>query len=100
MYLIDTSVWIDFFREKSNKSTVKLNAILERKLPFCLVGIIYQELLQGASSENDFNKLRDYFSTQRFIYPSDEIKTYEAAAKLFYLCRRKGLTIRSTIDCL
>lgn len=100
MYLVDTSVWIDYFRNKDNTSTVKFASILDRGLPFGLTGVIYQEILQGAVSEMDFNQLKDYLSTQRFFHPKDEIITHEGAAKLFYLCRRKGITIRSTIDCL
>jgi len=100
VYLVDTSVWIDYFRNKDNTSTVKFASILDRGLPFGLTGVIYQEILQGAVSEMDFNQLKDYLSTQRFFHPKDEIITHEGAAKLFYLCRRKGITIRSTIDCL
>jgi len=100
VYLIDTSVWIDYFRDIENASTTKFISMLDRNVPFGLTGIIYQEVLQGAVSEKDFNNLKDYLSTQRFFYPQDEIATHESAAKLFYLCRRKGITIRSTIDCL
>jgi predicted nucleic acid-binding protein len=100
VYLIDTSVWIDYFRDIENASTTKFVSILDRNLPFGLTGVIYQEILQGAVSEKDFNKLKDYLATQRFFHPRDGIVTHESAAKLFYLCRRKGVTIRSTIDCL
>ena len=74
-------------------------SILDRRLPFGITGVIYQEVLQGSASEKDFNQLKEYLSTQRFFHPQDEIITYELAAKLFYRCRRKGITIRSTIDC-
>jgi predicted nucleic acid-binding protein len=100
VYLIDTSVWIDYFRETENASTEKFISILDRNLPFGITGVIYQEILQGAVSEKDFNRLRDYLSTQRFFHPIDEIETHESAAKIFYQCRKKGITIRSTIDCL
>ena len=99
MYLVDTSVWIDYFREIENVATNKFISILDRKLPFGITGVIYQEILQGAASEQDFNQLKDYLTTQRFFHPHDEVTTFESAAKLFYLCRRKGITIRSTIDC-
>lgn len=99
MYLVDTSVWIDYFREIENESTSKFISILDKKLPFGITGVIYQEILQGAASDKDFKKLKDYLSTQRFFHPHDQITTHECAAKLFFLCRRKGITIRSTIDC-
>ena len=99
MYLVDTSVWIDYFREIENESTKKLTSIFERNLSFGITGVIYQEILQGAASEKDFDELKDYLVTQHFFYPQDEMLTYESAAKLFYLCRRKDITIRSTIGC-
>lgn len=99
MYLIDTSVWIDYFREIENTSTAKFISILDHNLPYGITGVIYQEILQGAASERDFNQLKDYLVTQRFFHPRDLIISYESAAKLFYLCRRKGITIRSTVDC-
>lgn len=99
MYLIDTSIWIDYLREVSNHKTNQFMSILDRGLPFGITGVIYQEILQGAASERDFDQLKKYLSTQRFFHPLDELETYESAAKLFYVCRRKGITIRSTIDC-
>lgn len=99
VYLVDTSVWIDYFRKIENTATDKLISILDHRLPFGMTGVIYQEILQGAASEQDFNQLKNYLATQRFFHPQDTI-TYESAAKLFFFCRRKGITIRSTIDCL
>jgi predicted nucleic acid-binding protein len=100
MYLIDTSVWIDYLRKKNNQTTAQFITILDRSLPFGLTSVIYQEILQGASSLNDFIQLKEYLSTQRFFYPKDDKATYESAAKLYFLCRKKGITIRSSFDCL
>lgn len=100
MYLIDTSVWIDYFR-KNNSSAVKVfSKILDQKLPFGLTSVIYQEILQGAYSKRDFEKVADYLKTQRFFHPKEPILSYQAAAEIYFECRKKGITIRSTIDCL
>ena len=37
---------------------------------------------------------------QRFFNPKDEVASYEQAANIYFLCRKKGVPIRSTIDCL
>jgi predicted nucleic acid-binding protein len=100
MYLIDTSVWIDFLRKKQNPPVQHLNLILEQNLPFGITGVIYQEILQGAASQNDFEQLTTYFSTQHFFHPKDKILSHQSAAELFFNCRKKGITLRSTIDCL
>jgi len=100
MFLIDTSVWVDFLRNKRTVATDHLEMILDEKLPFGITSVIYQEILQGAASEKDFKTLVSFFSTQNFFYPTSDIGSYQGAAKLYFTCRRKGIMIRSSIDCL
>ncbi len=46
MYLIDTSVWIDYFRERENNVTKQFSTILDEGLPYGITSVIYQEILQ------------------------------------------------------
>jgi len=96
MYLIDTSVLIDFFKGKETKQSKKLEKIIRNQIPFGISIFTYQELLQGAKDEKEFEKLKQYLSTQKIYYPTHD--TFEASAYLFFSCRKKGITIRSTID--
>ena len=100
MILVDSSVLIDFLKGRKNISAKKLEEIIERNIPFGITSFIYQEILQGAKTLSEFNLLQEYLSTQVFYHPIDKIKSYENSAKLFFNLRRKGITIRSTIDCL
>lgn len=100
MYLVDTSVWIDFLRRTNTKAVRRLFRIIEDQIGFGITGVIYQEVLQGATSAAQFEQLRLYFSTQRFFYPKLQIESYEAAAQIYFACRQKGITVRSTLDCL
>ena len=100
MYLVDTSVWIDYLRDRQNSATKILSTILDKKIPFGITSFIYQEILQGAPSHDAFEELKSYFSTQKFFHPKHENETFQSAAYLYFLCRRKGITIRSSIDCL
>lgn len=100
MYLIDTSVWIDFLRGTNTKAVQRLLQIIEEPILFGITGVIYQELLQGARSEAQFKQLQDYFSTQRFFHVQSEEKSYGAAAQIYFACRQTGITVRSTLDCL
>lgn len=100
MYLVDTSVWIDLFRERDTRPVEMFRALLGRRLPYGITGVIFQEILQGASGERDFKRLRDYLGSQRFYHPRDFMQSYAEAAHLYARCRRKGITIRSTVDCL
>ena len=100
MYLIDTSVWIDFFRNKQNKAVKQFLEIIDNDIRFGITPLIYQEVLQGVKSTQDMKKLREYLNTQIIYYPKHDLKSYESAAQLYFNCRVNGITIRSTIDCL
>ena len=99
-YLVDTSVWIDFFRQRKTPAVEKLYQLLANPDHYGITECIYQEILQGALHEQDFQSLADYLSSQTFFYPKYAAESYRQAAYLYFSCRRKGITIRSTIDCL
>ena len=98
MYLIDTSVLIGFLKGESSRETQKFEEILQNKIPFGISALTYQETLQGAKDKKEYDKLNRYLSTQTIYYPSKQ--SYESAAKLFFTCRKSGITIRSSIDVL
>jgi predicted nucleic acid-binding protein len=97
--LVDSSVWIDLLRNKSTPRTQRLRDLLNSNQA-AIAPVIYQEILQGASSPENFARLRDYFSTLPFLVPLDPIGTYEHAGELYGRCRRCGITPRSPHDCL
>ncbi len=100
MILVDTSVLINFFKGEMTPHERYFKTILERRIPFGITSVIYQEVLQGAKSEREYLYLKRYLSTQNFYHPKDPLHSYASAAHIYLLCRRKGLTVRSTIDCL
>ena len=100
MFLVDTSVWIDYLRGNSTASVAKLQDILDEGQPFGITSLILQEILQGTDSEASFARLETYLRTQIFFHPSDPLSTHVEAARIYARCRRAGVTIRSTIDCL
>lgn len=100
MILVDTSVLIDFFKGENNEPCRKFTEVLETPISFGITSQILQEVLQGAKSITEYRKLRRYLESQRFFHPKDPVTTYAEAAKVYFDCRRKGLTIRSSIDCL
>lgn len=100
MYLVDTSAWLDYLQERDTRAAGLLAEVLDRGATFGITAAIYQELLQGAASEEDFAGLVEYLGTQRFYHPEDPVDSYREAARLYFRCRRAGVTIRSTIDCL
>ena len=100
MILVDTSVLIDFFKGYKSEAALRFKLVLEQGLNFGITSHVFQEVLQGAKSEKEYKLLRRYLETQRFFHPKDPVDSFAEAARIFFLCRKKGLTIRSTIDCL
>jgi hypothetical protein len=100
MILADTSVLIDFLKGSKTESGEKFKNILQQGIPFGINSFIFQEVLQGAKSGKEYRLLRQYLETQRFYHPKDPIDSFARAARIYFKCRRKGVTIRSTIDCI
>jgi len=100
MILVDSSVLIPFFKGAGTPAAAALRSILERKIPFGITPVIFQEVLQGTRSEKEFNRLETYLGSQRFYHPADPVRTHAAAARIYFRCRRQGIPIRSSVDCL
>lgn len=100
MILVDTSVLIDFLKGENNDPCYKFRNVLENHIPFGITSQIFQEVLQGARSTTEYSKLQRYLESQIFFHPKDPVASYAQAARIYFTCRKKGVTIRSTIDCL
>lgn len=100
MYLVDTSVWVDFLRGKATAQVRTLRELLAGEDIVGVAPIILQEVLQGADSDQRFEKWRKYFAGLCCYTPADLVASHVAAAKLYQSCRRAGRTPRSSNDCL
>ncbi len=87
-------------RDEENEATRRLSELEVRGYPFGITGVIHQEVLQGAASGTKFDYLAEYMGSQTFYHPVDPVKSYGEAALIYFRCRRAGVTIRSSIDCL
>ncbi len=100
MILVDTSVWIDYFRGIANEPVLKLDQALLDQSRVGLTATIFQEILQGTDSEATFARFERRLLTHPFVHPLHPVDSYSSAARLYTRCRRAGFTVRSTIDCL
>ena len=100
MVLVDTSVLIDYLRGADNKPLQEFQYLLENNIPFGINSFIYQEVLQGVKSQKDFQTVKEYLNTQKFYPLKDQKESFASAAKMYLICRKKGITINSTIDWL
>ena len=100
MVLVDTSVLIAYLKGIEQRATIKLQSILDSGIPYGINSFIYQEALQGVQTRAAFQKLKAYLDTQTFYRLADERESFAQAAQLYVECRKKGITVNSTIDFL
>ncbi len=100
MYLVDTSVWVDHIRGRDRTHVRFLRDLLSNPLAVSIAPLIYMEILQGARDPASYDRLQSYFSGQRFVYFDQPLASHAAAARLYLDCRRRGVTVRSSLDCL
>lgn len=100
MIIVDTSVLIDFLKGRSTPEAGRLRQLEEDGTPFSLPALCCQEVLQGAKTVREWDLLAGYLEGQSILVPADPWATHLASARIFFDCRRRGLTIRSSIDCL
>ena len=100
MYLVDTSVWVEFLRGKATPQVQVLRELLSGEEIVGVAPIILQEVLQGADSTERFESWRKYFSGLFCYVPKDPVQSYVAAARMYQRFRSEGKTPRSSNDCL
>jgi predicted nucleic acid-binding protein len=98
--LVDTSVWIDYLNGQMTPAVVRLQTLLNRQQTVAITEMILMEILQGTKDSKTYDRYRQYFIGQAILQPIHGIESYAEAALLYRQCRAKGITIRSTIDCL
>jgi len=95
--IVDTTVWIDYLRGTRNPETDYLDAEMGRQR-FGLLDLILCETLQGLRNERAF--LRVLRELRKFeVLESGGEEQAVSAAVHFHDLRRRGFTVRKTIDC-
>ena len=97
--LVDTSVWIDFFRGKESLEVERLISYIEDNERIFTGDLILAELLQGVRSEREFSLLESTFRPFLVVDMVGEANA-RTSAGYYRQLRSKGITVRKTIDCL
>lgn len=98
MILVDSSVWIDFFRGTATAEAERLDALLGSEL-LAVGDLMLAEVLQGFGSERDFNQARKLLTVLDIVDIGGRDIAIQAARN-YRTLRAKGVTIRKTIDTL
>lgn len=95
MILVDSSVWIDYFRGTQTPQTEKLDGLLSSE-PIAVGDLILTEVLQGFGSERDFNEAKRLLATLLTVTLGGQDVAIQAARN-FRILRGQGITVRKTI---
>ena len=99
MILVDTSVWIEFFNGIDSVVVHLLEDLIEAEEEVCIAEFILTEVLQGFKNDRDFELARKHL-LEFPIYALKGMYSYIQAAQIYRKCRRRGVTIRKTADCI
>ena len=94
MFLIDSSVWIEYFRPKgSQKVKERVRAVLQKDEAVSC-GVIIVEFLRGARNEKDFQVLKESLVSLPQIAIDDTV--IQRASRWGFLLDRKGKVVSTT----
>jgi predicted nucleic acid-binding protein len=96
MILVDSSVWIDYFRGVATPQTEMLDSLLGTE-PVATGDLILVEVLQGFAGDRDFNRAKKLL-TSLIVVDLGGREIAIQAAKNFRALRAMGVTVRKTID--
>ena len=100
MILVDTSILIGYFKQENSTQYKKIDYIIDNDIPYGICDYVYLELLQGSKNKQEYELLKEYLNTLPFYYLRYGKQSFENTALMYMNCRKKGVTIRSTIDLL
>lgn len=96
MILVDSSVWIDYFRGTVTPQTDRLDVLLGAE-PVATGDLILTEVLQGFASDKDFDQAHKLLTSLTVIEVAGQGIAIQAARN-FRVLRALGITVRKTID--
>ena len=96
MILVDSSVWIDYFKGTDTAQTGLLDKLLVSE-PVAIGDLMLTEVLQGLDSEREFNLVRKMLTSLTVVDLGGQQIAIQAARN-FRSLRKRGITVRKTID--
>ena len=99
MIVVDTTVWIDFFMAAGSPEDFHLQKLIVAGQSVALTDLIFCEILQGIRDDAEMVRTR-VLLLQYPVLRMNSLAIFEQAVTIYRTCRKRGVTIRKTIDCL
>jgi predicted nucleic acid-binding protein len=98
MFLVDSSVWVDYFNGRATRETDFLDARLGTE-PVALGDLILTKVLQGFRSDAHYEAAKDQLSALT-IYELLDVPLAIQTAANYRSLRKRGVTVRKTSDAI
>lgn len=98
MIVVDSSVWIDYFTGRDSPEVGLLDQLLGEEL-IATGDLMLVEVLQGFRTDRDYRQARSLLLSLTIVNMLDKTIALKSAAN-FRALRRKGVTVRKTIDAI
>ncbi len=86
--LVDTSVWIDFFKDPDSPYGAVLDQLLQQRL-VCITHVIRAEIIPSAPTRKQFQDLMDYFGALPTLREPETL--WDEMIYAQYDLKRKGI---------
>ena len=93
--LIDTSVWINYFKDGDRKFAEKVDEVLSFSDVY-VPKVVLAELIQGAKSEREISVIEEFIGAFKIIDQTED--TWLKAGRLSFSMKKKGITV-NIVDC-
>jgi predicted nucleic acid-binding protein len=98
MILVDSSVWVDYFNGVRSRETDLLDSTLGIE-PVAIGDLILTEVLQGFRADSDYQTAKSLLlGLTVFELLGQDLAV--RAADNYRTLRRRGVTVRKTVDCI
>ena len=98
MIVVDSSVWVDYFNGVATPASDRLDEILDLE-PIAVGDLILTEVLQGFRRDSDYRSARALLTSLTVVDMAGQNLAIKAADN-FRSLRKRGVTVRKTVDML
>jgi predicted nucleic acid-binding protein len=96
--VVDSSVWVDYFNGTSTSASDQLDQLLEAE-PLVVGDLILIEVLQGFRLDRDYRTAKRLMTSLSIVNMGGQELAIKAAEN-FRTLRKRGITVRKTVDML
>ena len=98
MIFVDTTVWVDFFRNAKTRQVATLKDSIQSRFDINICPIVKMEILQGIGDDGQYKKVKRQLDGLISLAITNE--SYDLAGDIYRKARVRGFTIRKSLDCI